>query len=253
MRLKKFKVLSAAMLFLFTISLTVTNVKSADYTATIYVDPASVLNEAMGTGSTFDLAFKIRDAVDCYSWSINVSYDPTVLTIINYAEGDFLYGPSGVSWNMRYEYELGWFLITESIIGSYPPDEGIDGDGWLVNFTFQVLTDYGRTVVNIDDPLTHIYTFPPYPPAIELVNIENGYFSNMIPGDIMGDTPGSPPDGDVDMFDLGEFADAYGSHEGQPKYNELADLMGDTPGSPPDGDVDMFDLGEFADNYGRSI
>jgi hypothetical protein len=237
MRLKKFKVLSAAMLFLFTISLTVTNVKSADYTATIYVDPASVLNEAMGTGSTFDLAFKIRDAVDCYSWSINVSYDPTVLTIINYAEGDFLYGPSGVSWNMRYEYELGWFLITESIIGSYPPDEGIDGDGWLVNFTFQVLTDYGRTVVNIDDPLTHIYTFPPYPPAMELVNIENGYFSNMIPGDVDGD-------GDVDRYDFGSFAGAYGSSAGDSNYDIECDL-------DKDGDVDRYDFGTFAGNYGK--
>ena len=235
MRLKKFKVLYAAMLFLFMISLTVTNVKSADYTATIYVDPPCVLDEATGNGATFDLSFMIRDAVDCFSWSLNVSYDPSVLMITAYSsEGNFLDGPEGTSWNFRYEPSLGWFLITESILGTY---EGIDGDGWLVNFTFQVLTDYGRTVVNIDDPLTHIYTHPPYPPAMELVNIENGYFSNMIPGDVDGD-------GDVDRYDFGSFAGAYGSIAGDSNYDIECDL-------DKDGDVDRYDFGTFAGNYGR--
>ncbi len=60
---------------------------------------------------------------------------------------------------------------------------------------------------------------------------------------IAGDLDG---DGDVDWFDFGDFAAAYGSSIGQPNYNPLADL-------DADGDVDWFDFGDFAANYGRSI
>ncbi len=70
---------------------------------------------------------------------------------------------------------------------------------------------------------------------------------------MQGDTLGTPPDKDVDRYDFGAFADAYGSSLGDPRYNRLADLQGDTAGTLPDGDVDRYDFGAFADNYGRSI
>jgi hypothetical protein len=64
-------------------------------------------------------------------------------------------------------------------------------------------------------------------------------------GDCRGDSPGSPPDGDVDWYDFGDFAAAYGSHYGQPGYNVECD-------SDRDGDVDWFDFGIFAQNYGKT-
>jgi len=252
MRLERFRLLSVTMLFLFIMSLAVTSVKSGDYTATIYVDPWYVHDEAMGSGSTFDLAFKIRDAVDCYSWSMNLSWDPTVLTIIGYTEGDFLVGqPDGSTWNYRFdEMASGWGYIGEMTNGDY---YGVDGNGWLLNFTFQVLSDYGHSSLNITQAKTYIMVYPPYPLQREEVNKENGYFSNMILGDIQGNTAGTPPDGDVDRYDFFAFAGCYGSNEGDPNYNFLADLQGNTAGTPPDGDVDRYDFFAFAGNYGRSI
>jgi hypothetical protein len=62
-------------------------------------------------------------------------------------------------------------------------------------------------------------------------------------------------DGDVDWFDFGIFAAAYGTSEGDPDYKPEADFVGD-PTDPdpniPDGDVDWFDFGIFAGNYGMS-
>jgi len=67
----------------------------------------------------------------------------------------------------------------------------------------------------------------------------NGTVKIKIPGDVDGD-------GDVDGFDFGTFAFAFGSKEGEPKYDPEADLDGD-------GDVDGFDFGIFAGNFGRHI
>ncbi len=60
-----------------------------------------------------------------------------------------------------------------------------------------------------------------------------------IPGDINGD-------GDVDKYDFGDFALAYGSKEGEPEYIPGADL-------DEDGDVDKYDFGSFAGKFGQSI
>jgi len=72
-----------------------------------------------------------------------------------------------------------------------------------------------------------------------------------IPGDIAGDPdpppsgPLGPADGDVDWYDFGDFAAAYGSHYGQPRYNVESDL-------DKNDDVDWFDFGDFAAHYGKS-
>jgi hypothetical protein len=57
-------------------------------------------------------------------------------------------------------------------------------------------------------------------------------------GDINGDNT-------VNYWDLFSLAKAYGSHEGDPKYNPEADF-------DRDGDVDYLDLFTLAKNYGKS-
>jgi len=68
-------------------------------------------------------------------------------------------------------------------------------------------------------------------------------------GDIVGD-PTDPdpnyPDGDVDWFDFGAFAGAYGGSYPQERYNVECDF-------DRDGDIDWFDFGDFAANYGKSV
>jgi len=55
-----------------------------------------------------------------------------------------------------------------------------------------------------------------------------------------GDVDG---DGDVDRYDFGAFAIAYGYHYGQLKYNVECDFN-------RDGKVDRYDFGDLAQNYG---
>ena len=222
----------------------------------VLVDPSNVINDAFQAGSEFTVRVNGSEIINLLSRHVKMSWDKNVLNVSEVSYGEFLagttspYGASSSLGNITGVFnDAGYAWIAESVLGEYP---GVGGNGSLASFEF-IVVGYGSTDLNISltgpletgllDSAGSELTFTP----------KNGYFSNTIPGDIMGDTVGSPPDGDVDMYDLGEFADAYGSHEGEPEYNELADLMGDTAGSPPDGDVDMYDLGVFADNYGRSI
>jgi hypothetical protein len=71
---------------------------------------------------------------------------------------------------------------------------------------------------------------------------ENTYYYGWMFVTIAGDIDG---DGDVDIFDIVIIADAYGSSEGEPKYNAICDIDGD-------GDVDIFDVVIAAGNYGES-
>ncbi len=141
----------------------------------------------------------------------------------------------------------------------FTPPYRTSGPGTLANVTFTVVGyNFSDIILGPDTELqgndgVSLTTYTIIDGEATPNQLGHGYVSNLIPGDMVGDTIGSSPDGDVDWFDFGDFAAAYGSSVGQTNYNPLADLVGDTDGSPPDGDVDWFDFGVFAANYGRSI
>jgi len=70
--------------------------------------------------------------------------------------------------------------------------------------------------------------------------VENNGQVNIVTNGRKGDFDG---DGDIDIFDFVDFADAYGSETGDPNYNAIGDFN-------DDGDIDIFDFVDFADVYG---
>ena len=155
------------------------------------------------------------------------------------------------SFAYRINHDEGWCLFSETILGKYP---GATGNGTLATVEFQVL-EYGHSILNITHSRTRLFRLSCHPLIPQDIPhcTENGYFNNRIPGDIQGDTTGTPPDGDVDRYDFFAFSAAYLAHPGDPNWEPLADLQGDTTGSPPDGDVDRYDFFAFAANYGKHI
>ena len=107
----------------------------------------------------------------------------------------------------RINQDEGWCLFAGITRGRYP---GVIGNGTLATLDFQVL-EYGDSILNITYPQTKLFRLschPLIPQGIPHL-AESGYFSNRIPGDIC-DTPGTPPDGDVDRYDFFAFATNYG-------------------------------------------
>jgi hypothetical protein len=104
-----------------------------------------------------------------------------------------------------------YFFITSK------PVDTTYGPGILANVTFTVV-GYGTSDITLGIATKLIgYTDGGNGDPYEIINarlnpdhIQHGYFSNLIPGDIGGDTPGSLPDGDVDRYDFGVFAGNYG-------------------------------------------
>jgi hypothetical protein len=129
-------------------------------------------------------------------------------------------------------FEPSWCLLSVQSQGSYP---GVSGNGTLASIDFNVLA-YGETVLNITHATTYALDSNGDPMT---VTIENGYFSNAIPGDF-------DLDKDVDPDDYAVFAGAYGSSTGQPSYNPQCDFDND-------GDIDPDDYAVFAGNYGKSV
>jgi len=215
---------------------------------TMFVDPPVIADEALQAPSTFDVRINISTTLPVYSWQFNLSWDPSVLTVIGYEFGDFLNAGNATNTTQIATGDAiaGWVLFTESALGADFP--GKTGSGWLSNLTFSV-ADYGYTDLNIDHYLTYVMIknhFPPPPVYQEDPVKVNGYFSNLLIGDVGGDGPGTPPDGDCDMFDFSAFAQAYATSVGDPKYDIACDF-------DRNGDVDMFDFNIFAQNYGRSL
>jgi len=115
-----------------------------------------------------------------------------------------------------------------------------------------VLLYTGESTVIVFSWNTSNFAFGPYtisanasavPTELPINLVDNTYIDGTVLVTVLGDIDG---DGDVDRYDYGIFAGAYGTSEGDPNYVPEADLDGD-------GDIDRYDYGTFAGNYGRSI
>jgi len=212
-------------------------------TTTVFVDPLNLINETLQAGSKFTVHVNVSDVNDLFTWQVNMSWDSSILNVSRIIPGEFLARADnqtssealgGVVINST-DNAQGYGLFAESILGDVA---GISGNGSLVSIEFLVV-DYGSTDLNISVSGTLPTVLLDSAGGTITYNKTDGYFSNKILGDIDGD-------GDVDGFDFGTFALAFGSEKGEPRYNPEADL-------DHDGDIDGFDFGTFALNFGRHV
>ena len=205
---------------------------------------------------------------DIWGYEFELLFDPDVLHCVDFANGELITEDTGlIEWRPgTINNTVGTLSVTGCTFWApYPTEPAVtSGPGTLANVTFEVV-GYGISNITFGDD-TRLMRWHLDPDQRNIISepedpehIGDGIIYNLFPGDMTDDTPGVPPDapdGDVDEYDLGEFADAYGTSYGQPDYNDLGDLTDDSPGvlpNDPDGDIDVFDLFVLADNYGSSI
>jgi hypothetical protein len=209
---------------------------------TVLVDPSNVIDEAFQAGSTFTVNVNVSELSDLFTWHVKVSWNTNVLNVSSVSYGEFLsqtISPDETSSSIEDVISVfndaGYAWVAESVLGEYP---GVSGNGCLASIEFLVV-DYGCTDININVTENMPTKMLDSSGSNISFTTVNGYFSNKILGDIDGD-------GDVDRYDFGTFAGAYGTVEEDPDYDVECDF-------DRDGDVDRYDFGTFAGNYGRHI
>ncbi len=150
---------------------------------TLYLDPSNTVDPTLTPGNSFTLAIMVSDVnteMGCYSWQVNLSWNPSVLRFTEVVEGDFLKDqPEGTFGGSQIEES--WALFGWTTIGEHL---GVKGSGTLATVEFLVL-DIGESVIRIDNPRTYLLGLeesppPPPPVLVEMPSMkENGYFSNI--------------------------------------------------------------------------
>lgn len=172
--------------------------------ATVSVDP----NLSYGMlGESFTVDIQIADVVNLYGWQVNMSFNPSVVEVVNITEGEFLKDqPEGTSGDSRIENEKGWATFSWMTMGKQP---GVYGAGQLATVEFLILAE-GESVLNITNPGTYLIEMVPppappgEPPSREIPHVaENGFFSSLIlpPEAEFTWSPNKPPKNEPVTFD----------------------------------------------------
>ena len=232
---------------------TSTQMESGSSSPKVFVDPNKtvgdyLLDPGFQIDDTFQVDVNISMVTDLFSWQINVTWDPSMLTVSEITEGEFLLRTA--SENKTAAYQLGYVInatddvkgytgMAESILGDVV---GISDNGTLVSIDF-LIVGYGWTELTIRltgnlattllNSTGQVISLPPE-------NVLEGWFDNRITGDVNGD-------GTVTISDMGEVSDHWtGPPAGIYPYARYCDLNGD-------GKISISDMGMVSDNWGREL
>jgi len=189
-------------------------------------------------GADFTLDITVGQVTELFSWQINMTYDPTVLTVLNVVEGPFLKSV-GDTWPFDpvNETVAGWLFAGASLMPI--PEHGASGGGVLATITLHVKTK-GKSNLHFTPPIeTGLFTWDPIewvPVPLEFTAID-GFFQYPL-----GD---ANSDGKVDRSDLLALSTAFGSLLSKPNWNANCDLN-------KDNKVDASDLFLLSKNYGKT-
>jgi hypothetical protein len=195
-------------------------------------------------GGTFQVDINVTGVLNLYGWEINMTFDKTVLDVIDVVEGPFLLDFADLvgvgTWPLGpiVDNTNGWVNVGSALFPNPDPPDGADGNGVLATITFQVMK-YGFTRMHF--AISKLNSYDPgsgLPVAITHTTTD-GAFDNRLVGDCDSDR-------DVDYSDFVILAGAYGSILGQPAYKEQADF-------DHDGDIDYSNFVGLAGNYGKTL
>jgi hypothetical protein len=105
-------------------------------TTTISLNPSTVKD--VPTGEVFDVNVTISGVSNLYGWQINMTFNPSVLSVDAVAEGSFLNSINVTVWpNPKIDNDAGFVLFSASLYPPYP-SVGASGEGILATITFKV-------------------------------------------------------------------------------------------------------------------
>ncbi|MCK4482993.1 hypothetical protein KAU55_07170, partial [Candidatus Bathyarchaeota archaeon] len=138
-------------------------------TATIYVEPPKTIDPALIPCNNFEANVTITNATDVYSFEFKLSYDPTILNIVNATLGDFF--PPTVVPQVTINNTAGYLNFSAALS---PPDLPVSGNGSLATITFHV-EGLGGSDLILYDVGVYDESSDPLP-----FTTENGFFANVL-------------------------------------------------------------------------
>lgn len=121
----------------------------AQTTATMFVDPASIVNTNLGPSNNFTVTINVTDLADLYTWQIKLWFDPLIVecTDAYYPPGHVFFGMQMIPVTPEIDNTQGYVVFGASLL----TPTGIDVDlGVLCAMDFHVL-DIGSSNLTLDD------------------------------------------------------------------------------------------------------
>ncbi|MEM2112004.1 MAG: cohesin domain-containing protein, partial [Candidatus Bathyarchaeia archaeon] len=139
----------------------------------INVQPLTIIDSSLLPGKDFDIDINIVKALDIYAWSLNLKWDPKLLSVSDIKEGSFLnQGYYKTNFTIHIDAEKG-ILYADCSLFEEPPESSASGNGTLMSITFHVKA-LGITVLDLYD--TKIIGYG----GIEVSHTtKDGYFKNL--------------------------------------------------------------------------
>jgi len=201
---------------------------------------------------TFQVDVRIN-ATNVWGWNIGVTWDPSVLNLINVTEGSYLDQSGSTLFLPGYVDNIDG-LVRSGISDAYVSYMTANASsGVLATLTFKIISNtyaLGPSSIGLTagTPATLLNSAYPHQAVNPVILNNASYTWPRIPGDINGN-------GTVNILDAILLASMFGSHgpnydypgePASPNWNPNADLNGDNV-------VNMLDAILLANNFGQSI
>ena len=193
--------------------------------------PAAKLTgrDSVPKNTEFTIDVLAKASVDLKKVIAELDFDPEYLEVVEVTPGDFLkQGEVNVTATPEIDKENGKLKVAVE----RDAEEGVSGEGVVFRVRFKALKDGGVKI-----SLTRFTGYDSENRPMNFLLSEKLVKITLLMGDI-------DEDGKVDSSDLIILAQAFGSQEGDPNWDEKCDLNGD-------GKVDTEDLLLLAQNFGN--
>ena len=213
------------------------------------VEPSIVGATEVGDEVVVDVMInEVEEEIRLIGVQWKLHYNTTLLSVTDATEGDFFENwaeTAGLDpdtiyfwWLQEEDYVISFTIYAEFAVA--PPTVFPEGSGTLAtikfNATYKPETGTATSDLQLDEEFIELLDVDGN--AIPYHHLEDGKYQIPIK---LGDLN---MDGNVDIFDLGIFAKAYGSYPGHIRWNPLADVVRDKV-------INILDVVTIAKNFGK--
>lgn len=153
-----------------------TNVGVASTTTRLYVDPPEIINATIAINSSIPIEVKVENVTDLYGWSVNLTFRPDVLQVLNVAHSSWMQVNSGFSvFPITTIDNTAGYVFMGQILNPLTATSGATGNGTLVTVTFNV-TSVGASYIDLTSSKLNTKIGANNVPIDHTA--ENGFFDN---------------------------------------------------------------------------